>query len=215
MNIINYLWSFKPTETNNIPDDIVQHNKKFITSHKIVTPFMLEPLLHTNVFPDLATLYAKIPYWVSKTDLGRLLVIYFNGGIYSDVDCFINKEFRISMGNANVALFTEHICDSVDELGPRECKNPDNVLRVANYFFASRTTQHPFLKEVIEECLSRLRQVLVDENKRSFSDSDVLYVCGPDVITTVYHKSKSKYNDIKLFDNTYLKHKAYGSWRYL
>ena len=207
------MWKFKPKETNDIPSDIITHNSKFIKAHNIVTPFALENIIQDTDSLDLAELYSKIPYWVTKTDLGRLLVIYCNGGVYSDVDCFINKDFRDSMGNASLALFTESVCNSVDELGPRECKNPENVLRIANYFFASKTKNHPFIKEVIDECLSRLHQLLVDENKTSLNHTDVLYVCGPDVITTVYHKSKSKYKDIKLFDTTYLQHKAYGSWR--
>jgi hypothetical protein len=110
-----------------------------------------------------------------------------------------------------MVVFTEHVCKSVNELGPRECKHPDNVVRIANFCFGSSTVQHPFLKEVIEECIRRLTQILFEKNTK-LSQRDVLWMCGPDVITTIYHRSKHKY-DITLYDTTYLQHKCYGSWR--
>lgn len=203
------MWKFNPLEKNNINQDVILHNLKFIESHKIIIPMNLEEVINNDIFPELLELYNKIPSWVVKADLGRLLLIYSHSGIYSDVDCFINKKFK----NNNIILFTEHICDSVHHLGPRECKNPDNVVRIANYFFGSTVKKHPFLKEVIEECLFRLNQLLNIENNTNLNHQDILWVCGPDVITTVYHRSKHKYNDITLYDNSYLTHKCYGSWR--
>jgi mannosyltransferase OCH1-like enzyme len=203
------MWNFKPLEKNNINNDVIDHNLKYINSYQIITPTILEEILNNNIFPELLELYNKIPHWVIKADLGRLLLIYFYSGIYSDVDCFINKNFK----DNNIILFTEHICNSVNDLGPRECKNPDNVVRISNYFFGSKVKEHPFLKEVIEECLLRLKQLLNIENKTNLNYQDILWVCGPDVITTVYHRSKHNYNDITLYDNSYLSHKCYGSWR--
>lgn len=203
------MWNFNPLEKNNINQDVILNNLKFIESHKIITPINLEEVINNDIFPELLELYNKIPSWVVKADLGRLLLIYFHSGIYSDVDCFINKKFK----NNNIILFTEHICSSVDHLGPRECKNPDNVVRIANYFFGSTVKKHPFLKEVIEECMFRLKQLLIIENNTNLNHQDILWVCGPDVITTVYHRSKHKYKDITLYDNSYLSHKCYGSWR--
>ena len=70
-----------------------------------------------------------------------------------------------------------------------------------------------FLKEVIEECINRLNKLLIIENRRVLNNEDILWVCGPDVITTIYHESKNKYNDIFLYDTTFLNHKCNGSWR--
>ena len=162
MNTIYYMWNFKPDEKNTINRNVIINNARFIKYYKIITPAELKYILDKNdVFPNLSELYDMIPHWVSKADLGRLLVIYFYGGLYSDVDCFIQKPFTSHVNNNNVVLFTENICSSTDQLGPRECKNPENVLRVSNYFFGCRTPLHPFFKEVIEECLSRLTQLLI------------------------------------------------------
>lgn len=212
MNNIKYVWRFKPNEKNKIPQDVIINNLKFIEKYKIVTPNIIEPFINNDIFPGLLKLYLLIPHWVVKSDLIRLLIIYFNGGLYSDADCFIKKQFNNDTDNHNIFLFTERICN-LSDLGSRECKNPENVLRVANYFFGSKTKRHPFLKEVIDECINRLTQLLLIEQKKIFDNNDILWSCGPDVITTIYHKSKQKYNDIRLHDNTYLNHKCYGSWR--
>ena len=212
MDNIKYLWKFKPNEKNKFPQDVIVNNLKFIEKYKIVTPNIIEPFINNAEFPNLLNLYLLIPHWVVKSDLIRLLIIYFNGGMYSDADCFIQKPFNNHVDNHNIILFTERTCN-LSDLGSRECKNPENALRVANFCFGSKTTRHPFFKEVIDECINRLTQLLLIEQKKKFNNNDVLWVCGPDVITTIYHKSKKNYNDIYLCDNTYLNHKCYGSWR--
>lgn len=213
MNVINYLWEFKPNEKNKLNNNVINNNLKYINEYKIITPNILELLLDNTIFLYIQEWYSFIPHWVIKTDLGRLLIIYLNGGLYSDADCFIKKQFNNHTDAHNVILFTEHICSSVNKLGPRECKNPENVLRIANYCFGSKTIRHPFFKEVIDECINRLKQLLVVENNQDFSNKDILWVCGPDVITTIYHQSKHKYNDIYLYDKSFLNHKNFGSWR--
>ena len=205
MNIY-YMWNFKPNEKQSFPQDVIQHNEKFINTHTIITPANIYKLICNDTFPELAQLYGQIPHWVVQADLIRLLLIYFNGGIYCDADCFIQKPIQTS----SIVLFTEHICKSVYHLGPRECKHPDNVLRIANFSFGANITQHPFLKEVIEECIRRLKQIKSEKIK--LTQRDVLWMCGPDVITSIYHTSKHKY-DICLHDTSYLQHKCYGSWR--
>jgi len=174
-------------------------------------PNNIDKFLEDNSdFPDLYKLYNLIPVWVTKTDLARLLIIYYNGGIYCDVDCFIKKSFH---NNSNVYLFTESILSNVNQLGDRECKNTENKLRIANYCFASKLNKHPFFKEVIEECIKRLNQILIIENRTNLTHSDILWCCGPDVITSVYHLTKNKYKDIFLGDTSFLQHNTFGSWR--
>jgi mannosyltransferase OCH1-like enzyme len=207
------MWNYKPTEKKMFPENIINHNLSYIKLYEIITPNEMKEFINNDTFPELLELYNKIPHWVTKSDLSRLLLIYFKGDIYSDADCFIQKNLDIHNNNHNLFLFTENICKSVNELGPRECKNPENVLRIANYFFGSKTIKHPFLKEVVEECLKRLNQLLIFEKKTTIDTSDILWCCGPDVITTIYHKSKHNYNDIYLYDKTFLQHKCDGSWR--
>jgi len=191
-----------------MPDNVIRHNRKYIRNYKIITPNETNQYINNNVFSNLKELYDVIPHWVIKADLCRLLYVYHNGGLYCDVDCFLNKPIN----NNNVVLFTEFIINSVSQLGPRECKNPDNVLRVANYCFGA-TREHPFIKEVIEECIRRMHQLFIVEKKLELTHQDILWVCGPDVITTIYHQKKHNYGDIHLHDKSFARHRAYGSWR--
>jgi mannosyltransferase OCH1-like enzyme len=214
MNII-YLWGFKPNVKNCIPQDLILNNLKYIEKYKIIWPYIIKNLIinNNNIFPNLIQLYNRIPHWIIKTDIGRLLAVYLNGGLYADTDCFIKKQLNQHTENDNIILFIEHKCNSVNDLGKRECKNPQNLVRIANFCFGCKTKNHPFLKEVIQECIYRLNKLINIEKKRVFNHEDILWVCGPDVITTIYHRSKNKYNDIFLYDNTYLNHKCNGSWR--
>jgi hypothetical protein len=62
--------------------------------------------------------------------------------------------------------------------------------------------------------------VLFDENLDTWAETDILWVCGPDVITTMYH---AQFNDdgsdadvdasIRLIERGCLHHVGYGSWR--
>uniref|UniRef100_A0A6C0BA42 Glycosyltransferase n=1 Tax=viral metagenome TaxID=1070528 RepID=A0A6C0BA42_9ZZZZ len=207
MNHIHYMWNFKPNERHPFPKDAIDTNSKYISNYLIHTPDNINILIKNNIFPELEELYYQIPHWVIHVDLLRLLIIYFNGGFYCDADCFIQKKWKTT----SMVVFTEYICKSVNELGLRECKNPENVVRIANYCFGTNTLHHPFLKEVIEECIVRLKYIISEKNIK-ISRKDILWICGPDVITTVYHRSKHKY-DISLYDKTYLQHMQYASWR--
>jgi len=160
----------------------------------------------------LLSFWGDIPHPVIKGDLGRLLHVYFTGGFYFDTDCRINKPLKLETKD-KLILFTEKVVNNVSVLGPRECKSPERVLRVANFAFGCTVTHHKFLKEVIDECIKRLETVISD-SITTLTDEDILWCCGPDVITTIYHTSYQKYNDILLLDDTYLKHFAYGSWRF-
>ena len=155
--------------------------------------------------------WENIPHPVIKCDLGRLLHIYFTGGFYFDTDCRINKPLKLKK-EEKLVLFTEKLLADVSFLGPRECKSPESVLRIANFAFGCTVTQHKFIKEVIEECIKRLETVF-SESISPLTDEDILWCCGPDVITSIYHTSHEKYDDILLLDSTYVNHLAYGGWR--
>jgi mannosyltransferase OCH1-like enzyme len=210
------MWNFKPNERNNIPMDCIQQNKQFVPEHRIVTPADITPILSS--FPGLTELWAKIPteHWVVRADLGRLLYIYKHGGCYLDMDCLIaDNPFKyVNPKNDRMILFTEFTV-SVDVLGPRECKNPRNALRVANFAFATNYKRHPFLETCIRECMRRL-EYIIQLNLEKWEVTDILWVCGPDVITTMYHaqfEENDSDSSIRLMERGYLRHLGYGSWR--
>lgn len=211
MNIINYFWNFNLNEKKSIPLNCINYNKKYIKNYKIIRPNDILPLLTT--FDKLSELWKKIPhkYWVVKADIARLLYIYHFGGLYLDVDCIVMKDFsktKIHI-NKDLFLFVEDIVD-VSNLGPRECKNPENSVRIANYAFYSKTIKNEFLELCLKECIKRL-EYLLELKLNAWSHNDILWVCGPDVITTMYHKNKD--SSIKLFNRTFIRHLQNGSWR--
>ena len=210
--IINYMWNFKPDENKDIPIKCINMNKNFINSCKIINPSEIKPLLQS--FDKLEYLWNKIPnkYWIIKADLGRLLYIYSNSGFYSDIDCILTKNpFNAIKNNKDMILFIESIVN-INQLGIRECKNPENSVRIANYAFCSTIIKHPFLEICIKECVRRL-EYLFGLNLDNWEHTDILWVCGPDVITTMYHEHKKQFPSIMLLDKTYTNHLMYGSWR--
>lgn len=213
---ITYMWNFKPNERNSIPMECIRQNKKFIPEHTIVTPTDIIPLLASfPAFPGLPELWAKIPdtHWVMRADLGRLLYIYKHGGFYLDMDCMmLDNPFQYTNPKSDrMILFTEFTV-TLDQLGPRECKNPQNALRIANFAFATNYKRHPFLELCIRECMRRL-EVLFQSNVDNWAETDILWVCGPDVITTMYHEHQEDDSSIRLMKRGYLRHLGYGSWR--
>jgi hypothetical protein len=210
---VNYMWNFKPNESKGIPMECIQQNKRFIPEHTIVTPADIIPLLSS--FPGLPELWEKIPdtHWVIKADLGRLLYIYKHGGIYLDVDCVINDNplQYVNPKSDRMILFTEFTVP-LHALGPRECKNPQNALRVANFAFATNYKRHPFLELCIRECIRRL-DYLMKLNIQRWEQTDILWVCGPDVVTTMYHEHQNDDSSIRLMGQKYIYHHAYGTWR--
>jgi hypothetical protein len=207
--IAHYMWNFKPNEKNSIPIACINKNRNFIAGANAVSVADVELLL--KKYPGVENFWNEIPHWVIKADLGRLLYVYFNADFYFDVDCIINKSLP-NIPGAFFVLFVEKTLSNINELGPRECKNPENALRIANYAFGTNTINHPFLRAVIDECINRLR-ILINLKPAELQQSDILWVCGPDVITTVYHQTKEQYPDLILLDESYLSHLCYGSWR--
>jgi len=208
-HVANYMWNFRPSETSPPPTSCIDNNRQFFAATNILSVADIEPLVAR--FHGLDKLWDRIPHWIIKADLGRLLYIYSYGNFYFDVDCRIRKKFTLD-SDRYMVLFTEMILKDVNRLGPRECKNPENVLRVANYAFGTNVIGHPFLHEVILECIARLES-LIESSPTQLHQHDILWVCGPDVITTVYHRSRHRHPDLILLDTTYLAHLCHGSWR--
>ena len=205
-----YMWNMKPGEKSPIPfKNIIKNNQFF--NEIIIGPKEVDDLVFQMNDKRLQELWNKTPWWIVKADLGRLLFVYLNGGFYFDVDCRVKKNF-LSKIDCNIVLFVEKKLASVSKLGPRENKSENRKLRIANYAFGAGVKKHPFLKEVINECLNRLSQIL-NETQGEITDLDVVWICGPDVVTSIYHDFKDQYKDILLLEKNNLKHQSFGGWR--
>lgn len=205
-----YMWNIKPDEKSAIPMKNIEKNKRFFDA-TIIDSSQLEELVVKMNDEVLISLWNQIPWWIVKADLGRLLYVYLNGGFYFDVDCKVRKNFLKETENKMV-VFVEKKVRSLSELGPREIKTEDRKLRIANYGFGVDQKKHPFLKEVIEECKKRLT-LIFREKQTDISELDVVWLCGPDVITSVYHEQKNKHADLLLLNKKNLDHQSFGGWR--
>ena len=205
-----YIWNMNPNETASIPMQNILKNERFFKS-TIIGPKEVDKLVNQIKNPLLNDLWNKIPWWIVKADLARLMYVYVNGGFYFDVDCIVKKNILPYVKN-NMVLFIEKKISAVNKLGPREKKTKDRLLRIANFAFGSSIKEHPFLKRVIDECLSRT-ETFLRESPNEISELDVVWLCGPDVITSIYHDYKHLYSDLLLLEKSNLKHMTYSSWR--
>ncbi len=196
------LWNFNPNETALFPSVFEHVNGRFLDSFRVVRPVDIQPCLAE--FPPLRNNWSRIAPWIVCSDLARLLHVYTHGGFYFDSDCEILRKFP--QVPEPVVLFLEAILPSTSFLGPREDKHPDRRLRIANYAFGATVPCHPFFRECIEECVRRLEQL----GYTAQTSQDVLWVCGPDVITSLYHSQR---HVVHRLDFGYLKHRAASSWR--
>ena len=205
-----YMWNMKPGETLPIPSNNINRNERFFKT-TVVGPSEINGLVEEINNPVLSKFWGEIPWWIVQADLGRLLYVYVNGGFYFDADCLVKKNF-LNVVKDNMVLFVEKKLRSTSKLGCREKKTEDRLLRVANYAFGSGIKKHPFLEKAIEECLARLAQ-FIKVPPKNISETDVVWLCGPDVITSVYHDFKHLYDNLVLLEKNNLKHQSFGGWR--
>jgi hypothetical protein len=206
------LWNFKPGETSPFPGQFERRNGAFLQEFQVMGPEDFEavlPLLRD--FTVIQNRWREISPWVVKTDVARLAYVYLQGGFYFDSDCVITRNLP-STEEDEAVLFVETtipwFLPLALVLGPREKKSPDRRTRIANYGFGAVEPRHPFFKACLHECERRLESV----NCRSQNNTDTVWLCGPDVLTTVYHESKGAYK-VRVLEKGYLKHLAAGSWR--
>lgn len=206
-----YVWGLKPNESQpNPPMENIIKNTLYFPLYQIVSGEQ-QIMPYVQQFNKLHTLWNRIPHWVVKADISRYLLIYFHGGFYFDVDCEILKSIRIPE-NKSVVLFIEKIIQDLDRLGPREIKSEKHKVRIANYAFGAREARDPFIRALIEECIQRLIAFLMEKSTDKISEVDIVWLAGPDVVTSVYHKYTDK-SRIEVLGESFLEHHEHGGWR--
>ena len=217
MNTAIYLWKFKPKETKPCPRSAIDKNSSFIPHHKIVGPKSIRKLVG-RYSKELEDLWDNIPHWIIKCDVGRLLYLYFNGGLYMDIDCFLKKHLpprlRGERGKNKVVLFIENRV-ALEHLGPREIRKPAFQLRIANYIIGVGKVKHPFIKKILDEGIRRLKIILKDQQKvgDKVPITDILWIFGPDLVTTMYHEVGHTSPSVNLLGRNWVKHCCMNSWK--
>ena len=122
------------------------------------------------VVPGFSATYQAIPRIVTKTDVARLLAVYFHGGVYLDTDVVARRTFDLA---PNGTWFVEKTV-SVTKLGPRE--EPHSV-RVANYAFGAQK-RSPLVALMLAEAARRCRLLATKHGGRGgykWSDTDITW----------------------------------------
>ena len=162
-------------------------------------------------YPEYEGIYRQANN-IMKYDIMRYLIVYCCGGTYLDADIVLKK---------SLANITAKECFFIENIVPLSRNNPgyhepirkgvlEHPIRISNYAFSSKP-YNPIFMEFLAEV--RRRMYVQPAPK---SDYDVLYLTGPDVVTTVIHAMKKviSINIVsKLVSNGILEHTCAGEWR--
>ena len=173
----------------------------------------IEDLIRNDI--ELWELYQQIPRMVARSDIGRLILAKYRNGLYCDMDIVFTNDTKIDeLQSYPLVLFCEHEQCNPNHMGVRENKRYTH--RMYNCIFASHQLNSPFWDQCLTLCKTRIRELLSLGKEYKWSDSDVIWCTGPDLITTVYHEYSDKEN-IKIVSHadckTMFNHCCAGTWR--
>lgn len=154
-----------------------------------------------NTCPQYKQIFDNFKYTIQKIDFFRYLAVYYLGGIYLDLDFYLQSNF--------------------DDLNIHKCvlpieyqKSSDKVLHQQNFlplignyaFYAPK--KHQFLKLLIDNIIKqRLSLDYLDERKY------VYYSTGPVMMTQSYIDFQNK-NSIELIQPNPFKNSHFGNYGY-
>ena len=204
------------------PSPLHHSNEKYrIGYNSIVKNSMCEIRLWTKSdceyliqqYPEYEGIYLAANN-IMKYDIMRYLIVYHCGGTYLDADIVLKK---------SLANITANECFFIEKIIPLSRSNPgyyepirkgqlEHPIRIANYAFSSKA-RNPIFLEFLAEI--RRRMYIQSVPKCHY---DVLYLTGPDVVTTVIHAAKKTiYINVisNLASNSIIQHTGAGEWRKL
>ncbi len=105
----------------------------------------IELLIRVN-FPELYEIYKKCKFQVQKADIGRIVILYTQGGVYFDLDilCLKSLDNLIDYNSDNVYFSLEPAEQT------KKVFNNDNILCNA---FIITPKEHPFFKRLIDNII--------------------------------------------------------------
>jgi mannosyltransferase OCH1-like enzyme len=165
-------------------------------------------------FPKYISFFIDTKSYATKSSLIRCLLLKIFGGIYSDFDVVIKDAHIKNLIEKYESLFiTECILkDSSVEKSKSyriRCGISEDKIRIADFFMASRK-DHEVWDFVIKEFDLRIPNKILEIY-------DILYVTGPDVISTVINNNKidDVYIVNKNDSDVFMKHEMDGvnTWR--
>lgn len=211
-----------------MPDHLLANIKKNDSINDISIGYIMNSddidcLLKKHNDVELYNMYHSLHRKVCKADIARYLTMLYRTGYYFDTDIIQKKnmynDFLVENDDTtDLILFAEHDDYPSQWLGPREDKK--NTTRIYNCIFWSKINDNTrqFWMKCIDLCKRRIYTLHKKENNyTNWTDFDVLWATGPDVITTIWSTYFSKSSYVKLIPKhinaKYFEHSCLGSWR--
>tara|TARA_B100000900_G_C20531778_1_gene696650 strand:- start:140 stop:817 length:678 start_codon:yes stop_codon:yes gene_type:complete len=217
MNIIQ-TWKSRELPSHYIPfyENLMKHknnwNYLFFDDNDIVE------FIKTKM-PTYYDFFKNLQFKIQQIDFFRYLVIYYYGGLYLDLDVFIDSDLQdLQLYDCAFPIELKNINDTL-------LVNKNQNFLVGNYAFYAKP-RHPFIKSIIDH-ITNPKITIQDIELGCQHNNDpseqvfVYYTTGPILVSYTYSNYENK-NSITLLqtepfkDNCFGKygsHKMYGSWK--
>lgn len=175
-------------------------------------------------FPRFTQMYQSYPKDIQRCDIFRYMLLYKEGGVYSDLDVnpqmSINNMLNLTINNqdlswANIIFGIGRVkdiekCEKARLFETiREGEN-EIPYKVSNFFFIAKVKEHPIWMDILRLAKKR-------SSKNIVSQYGVIYTTGPDLVTTAISQNRKKYNDIAILPleimQKIVEHQCSSSWR--
>tara|TARA_B100000282_G_scaffold239491_1_gene182222 strand:+ start:867 stop:1547 length:681 start_codon:yes stop_codon:yes gene_type:complete len=217
MNIIQ-TWKSRELPSHYIPfyENLMKHknnwNYLFFDDNDIVK------FIQTKM-PTYYDFFKNLQFKIQQIDFFRYLVIYYYGGLYLDLDVFIDSDLQdLRLYDCAFPIELKNINDTL-------LVNKNQNFLIGNYAFYAKP-RHPFIKSIIDH-ITNPKITIQDIELGCKHNNDpseqvfVYYTTGPILVSYTYSNYANK-NSITLLqpepfkDNCFGKygsHKMYGSWK--
>ncbi len=217
MNIIQ-TWKTNEIPNHYIPfhENLLKYknnwNYMFFTDDNIISFIQ-------NQMPEYYYFFSKLQYKIQQIDFFRYLAIYYYGGVYLDLDVFIESNFD------NLLQYECAFPIELKNIKDPFLLNKNQNFLVGNYAFYAKP-KHPFIKHIINNIVQpkiSLEDIQIgcQHNNDPAQQVFVYYTTGPILVSYSYNCYQEK-NKIQLLEpnpfqencfGKYGSHKMYGSWK--
>lgn len=148
-------------------DEMKINNPEY--TYKIYTDSEMDSFVNENFPGEIADSYNKLNIIVAKVDFWRYLILYKYGGVYLDMDSYINKSLDKLIQDNDEAIITAE-------------KNKNMFVQWALIF----NKDHPILKKIID--------LVVENIKFNKYPNDIHQMTGPTIFSEAINIIHMAYN---------------------
>lgn len=166
-------------------------------------------------YPDVEGVYYSLSRNIQRADLARYIIVYDQGGFYSDCDCSPKRFSLMNMLMANsksTSFFfiedylAKKIVESRSNHFMRKVIPEFNRQKICNYLFGAVAGC-----EIVKKCINESVRRCQLFNNEFIDDLGVIITTGPEVTTDIIQDNRDK---VLVKDNTYFcDHGCSGAWR--